>query len=43
MIGFGKEKRAMRIMKSGRQEMTERIELSNQLEIRKLGEKLIYK
>ena len=40
---FGIEKCAMLIMKSWKQHMTDRIELSNQEKIRTLGEKETYK
>ena len=40
---FGMEKYAMLIMKSGKQQMTEGIELPNQRKIRTLGEKETYK
>ena len=38
-VGFGIEKCAMLIMKSGKRQMMERIELQNQGKIRTLGEK----
>ncbi len=40
---FNIEKQAMLIMKSGKQQMTEGIELPNQEKIRTLGEKETYK
>ena len=42
-IEFGTEKCAMLVMKSGKQQMTEGVELPNQVIIRMLGEKEIYK
>ena len=40
---FGREKCAMLVMKSGKQYMSDRMELPNQDKIRTLGEKEIYK
>ena len=42
-MGFAIEKSAMLIMKSGKQHMTDRMELQNQDKIRTLGEKETYK